>query len=245
MKPIITRLGSKSSMLNDILPMIPDHKTYVEPFFGGGAVFFAKQPALVNIINDIDSDIISFYNHVKNDDSEKIIDGFPKGNFDLQVYKDFVKQDYSDERYVASFLIKTTYSYMGLGFGELYDKHRPIQAKNKLNRIGETKALLKDTIIHNETYEDIIDKYDDTDTFFFLDPPYEVISRKKCYTHNEIDLNNLCSRLKMIKGKFILTINNSDTTREIFKSFNLREISIKSGVKFSKKNREELIITNF
>lgn len=48
----ISYYGGKQQMLRHILPLIPDHETYVEPFFGGGAVFWAKQPVNQEIIND-------------------------------------------------------------------------------------------------------------------------------------------------------------------------------------------------
>ena len=52
MKTPITYYGGKQSMLSIILPMIPEHNLYCEPFFGGGAVFFAKEPSKIEVIND-------------------------------------------------------------------------------------------------------------------------------------------------------------------------------------------------
>ena len=52
MKTPISYYGGKQSLLKHILPLIPEHRIYVEPFFGGGAVFFAKEPAKVEVIND-------------------------------------------------------------------------------------------------------------------------------------------------------------------------------------------------
>ena len=42
MNPIICRIGSKRDISDIIIKMIPEHKIYVEPFFGDGTIFFKK-----------------------------------------------------------------------------------------------------------------------------------------------------------------------------------------------------------
>ncbi len=54
-------------MLKEILPLIPQHLTYVEPYFGGGAVYRAKEPSKGEIINDLNLNVVNFYATVKND----------------------------------------------------------------------------------------------------------------------------------------------------------------------------------
>lgn len=54
-------------MVNTILPLIPVHKVYVEPFFGGGAIFFAKEQSQAEIINDLNGEIVNFYKVVCTD----------------------------------------------------------------------------------------------------------------------------------------------------------------------------------
>ena len=56
----ISYYGGKQTMLPHILPLIPEHQIYVEPFFGGGAVFWAKQPAKAEIINDFNANVVNF-----------------------------------------------------------------------------------------------------------------------------------------------------------------------------------------
>ena len=52
-------------MITKILPLIAEHKVYCEPFFGGGAIFFAKEPAQVEVINDTNKEVVNFYRIVK------------------------------------------------------------------------------------------------------------------------------------------------------------------------------------
>ncbi|MDR1937317.1 MAG: DNA adenine methylase [Tannerellaceae bacterium] len=65
LKTPITYYGGKQQMLRHILPLIPKHRIYVEPFFGGGAVFWGKEPAKVEFINDHDGEVINFYRVLK------------------------------------------------------------------------------------------------------------------------------------------------------------------------------------
>jgi DNA adenine methylase len=79
MKTPISYYGGKQSMLKHILPIIPEHRIYVEPFFGGGAVFFGKEPSKVEVINDYNSNVVVFYQQLKTNFAElkKLIDATP------------------------------------------------------------------------------------------------------------------------------------------------------------------------
>jgi DNA adenine methylase len=61
MKTPVSYYGGKQRMLRHILPLIPLHDKYVEPFCGGAAVFFAKQQAKLEIINDKNGEVVNFY----------------------------------------------------------------------------------------------------------------------------------------------------------------------------------------
>jgi len=60
-KTPITYYGGKQSLLKYILPLIPKHQIYAEPFAGGAAVFWAKEPSSVEVINDTNKEVINFY----------------------------------------------------------------------------------------------------------------------------------------------------------------------------------------
>ena len=61
MKTPITYYGGKQQLADDIISMMPPHRIYCEPFFGGGAVFFAKGPSFLEVINDRNDLLITFY----------------------------------------------------------------------------------------------------------------------------------------------------------------------------------------
>ena len=61
MKTPISYYGGKQKLVKTILPMIPQHLLYAEPFIGGGAIFFAKPPSNMEVINDTNKEMINFY----------------------------------------------------------------------------------------------------------------------------------------------------------------------------------------
>ena len=61
MKTPITYYGGKQLLASTIVSMIPEHRIYCEPYFGGGAVFFAKEPSYLEAINDLNDRLMIFY----------------------------------------------------------------------------------------------------------------------------------------------------------------------------------------
>ena len=66
MRTPISYYGGKQRMIKHILPLIPSHRIYVEPFFGGGSIFFAKGPSYLEVINDINDNVVNFYQVMQN-----------------------------------------------------------------------------------------------------------------------------------------------------------------------------------
>ena len=67
MKTPITYYGGKQKLVSTIIPLLPKHTLYCEPFVGGGAVFWAKEQSEVEVINDTNRELINFYQCVQND----------------------------------------------------------------------------------------------------------------------------------------------------------------------------------
>ena len=106
---------------------------------------------------------------------------------------------------------------------------------------------LKDTIILNKDYKEVIKKYDSPQSFFYLDPPYSMSEKKKYYDNQHININELYELLKNIKGKFLLSYDNSAEIKELFKEFNIIEIITIYSRTQNLENREkiELVIKNY
>ena len=64
-KSPVTYYGGKASMTKYLLPLIPEHRLYCEPFFGGGALYFAKEPSKIEVINDKNGEVVNFFEQLK------------------------------------------------------------------------------------------------------------------------------------------------------------------------------------
>lgn len=205
MKPIIKYRGGKSKEIPQILPYVPEFTgRYIEPFFGGGALFFYFEPSKA-IINDINKNLIDFYIDIQNS-YEKVkkelsaIEILYKKNreaFDkLKIqYPNERVNDSNEELYyrirdiynglcdsqfsfgtIYYFINKTAYSGM-IRYNSNGQFNVPYGRYKNFNTSLLTEAhhkLLKNTKIFNCSYEDIFAMAKDND-FIFLDPPYDCV----------------------------------------------------------------------
>jgi DNA adenine methylase len=240
MRIFFRRLGNKSRLLDKIIPLIPQHKIYVEPFVGCGAVLFAKEKAEVEIINDLDTLVVEFFKLLKevspNKDDYKILTTVN----DIQEFVN-KEQTTKEDELIKLFHILTN-TYCCFGYGKIYANN---SGKTKIKNIKDYIERLKDVRIYNQDYKEIIKEYDAENAFFFLDPPYENNSK---YKHSTINYTELRDELKNIKGKFLLTLNDSENIREIFSNYNIKEVLVKKTVgkyDLGRKDRLELMIMNY
>jgi hypothetical protein len=105
---------------------------------------------------------------------------------------------------------------------------------------------LKNVEILNKDFKDIIKKYDSPNTFFYLDPPYE--NSKGLYENFELPIKDVYDLLKNIKGKFLLSYNDSKEAKQLFKDFHIDYIKTKYANPLKggqDRIVNEMIISNF
>lgn len=222
LKPITARVGGKvllkKKIVNEYFPSSNTYSTYVEPFVGGGSIYFFKnKDDHKEVVNDIDPDIYVLFKGLQKYDAKKIADDI-NGDYTQKEF-DVIKESDPDDAYnkfLRTYLLyKLSYFGRGLSFG-----------KPRVNTSFEGyKERLKDVDILKEDYRDVIRKYNKKDTFFYLDPPVKE-SQGKFY-FPAVDIPDLVKILRTIKGKFLLSLADTSIDKELFKPFTIVTIPTK------------------
>lgn len=249
-------VGSKRQLRKDIVSLFPDHVCYVEPFFGGGSVFFWKSPSKVEVINDIDDHVINFF-QVLQTDKDKLLERventlISRSLFEKYRLSDWDNLDDIERAFRFYYIIKSSFGglwrFNSSGqcnspfAGSPSPKAKPtIYTKHSINNIKKAHKRLQGAIIECDDYKEVIKRYDRKDTLFFLDPPYDTD-----FSYNvEFDYDELLEICRSIKGKFILTLNYDMYHK--FREFNIAETEVHYSITSAKgcNKSREIIITNF
>lgn len=112
MKTLIKYPGSKWRIADWIISFFPEHHSYLEPFFGSGAVLFNKERSHIETINDMDGDVVNFFDWVKRD-PERLASAVWKTPYSRKEYDRSFQKQKDDFQRALSFCVKLN---MGHGF---------------------------------------------------------------------------------------------------------------------------------
>ena len=225
MKTPISYYGGKQSLSNIILSIIPEHKIYCEPFFGGGAIFFAKDPSSVEIINDTNRELINFYKVARDEFSaleHEISLSLHSRDMHRQAQVIYANPDMFDrvKRTWALWVLANS-SYANKLDGSFgYDRSGGTSLKLDNKRISftsEYEKRLQKVQIENCDAIRVITSRDTPETFFYIDPPYVGTYQGHYDGYMQEDFDNLLSTLESIRGMFLLSSYRNANLEECIK----------------------------
>lgn len=180
MKTCLKYWGGKQQLAARIISLLPHHTCYVEPFFGGGAVFFEKPKAAVEIINDINDNVVNFYRVIKRQFDEL------RGEVDATLYsesqwrqaKELWNSGMDKDKVLRAWavFVLSHQSFSGsLGSSWAFSDARNLAAhfrnvrdyfdRRYVQRLDGVQIFCRDAL-------SVIRNVDAPHTFFFVDPPY-------------------------------------------------------------------------
>lgn len=216
-RPILKYPGAKNRIADWICENIPPHGVYLEPFFGSGAVFFRKDPARIETINDLDDNVVNYFMVVRNQCKE-LIAALELTPFSREEYiRSFeVSENDSDIEKARKFAVRC---WQGFGCSNLYrNGFRSSQQSKSPHTTKEWRQLperllfamerLKNAQIEKLPAVELIKRYDSEDVFIYADPPYLRGTRKAYLYSHEMDDSEHVELLEVLKkhpGKVMIS----------------------------------------
>ena len=263
-KPILKWAGGKTQLLEHLLPKIPkEYNKYIEPFFGGGALFFALKPKN-SIIADSNPELINLYRVIAKD-VNSLISELKNLKNEKDLFYDMRRKEFSELSEIEAaartiFLNKTAFNGLyrvnkkgqfNVPFG--YYKNPKILDEDIL--LAASKLLKKTKILLGD-FKDILCENAKKGDFIFLDPPYLPVSKysdfkrytkEQFYEKDQISLANLVNKLSKKGCHILLTNSNHPLIHELYKDFNIDIYKTKRNINSKSTNRkgEDIIVSNF
>ena len=217
MKCILKYPGAKNRIADWICEYIPDHEVYLEPFFGSGAVFFAKTPARIETLNDLDGNVVNYFRVIreKADELVELLEMTPYARDEYYAACEVNPGDSGVEK-ARKFAVRC---WQGFGASNLYrngfrssqrsiSPHTTKEWRNLPERLIEASERLKNAQIENLPATEIIRRYDTKDVFIYADPPYLHGTRKNYLYKHEMEDQDHIELLKVLAehpGKVLLS----------------------------------------
>ena len=261
-KPILKWAGGKTQMLPDLLPKVPtSYGRYIEPFFGGGALFFSLCPEKA-IIADSNPELINLYRQVA-DNVESVIFYLKQYENTSEIFYSVRSLDWeqlSKPEAAARTLFLNKTCYNGLYRVNKKGQFNVPYGKYKNPKICDTEALyaassaLKKAEIICGDYSLVLEHYAQPGDFIFLDPPYLPISeysdfkrytKEQFYEEDHVELAKEVIRLHEKGCHILLTNSNHPLVHELYAPFKIDIIQTKRHISCRGNTRkgEDIIVT--
>lgn len=256
MKSPLNYLGGKSKLAKKIVPLIPpDHLCYCEPFCGAAWILFSKEPSKDEVINDLDDELATFWRVIQNH-LPTFLDYF---KYAVMSRKLWDLENTKRPETLTDIQRAVRYYYLqrlGFGgrtrrrtFGTSATGHHGINLTTLEENLIEVHWRLKHVMIEHLDALDCIRRYDRQTTFFYIDPPYFFNQHDYAVSFEKFDA--LCSVLKALKGRFILSLNDCKEVRNLFSWATQRQVKLgysagnsRTAADTRSKPRSELLIHN-
>ncbi|WP_300761627.1 DNA adenine methylase [Helicobacter sp. UBA3407] len=260
--------GGKSRAIKILKDYFPkSFNEYREPFFGGGSVGIYLAQNLLHrkqiqfFANDFNQDVYCFWNILKTQNQtlineiQNIKKYYKNGRKLYEIILNRRNENLDNFQRAVDFFVLNRITFSGVvdcgGYSQKAFETRFTQSS--IERLKNMDTILQNFIFSNESYENLLQK-EGKDVFIFLDPPYYSATKSKLYgkkgdLHTGFNHQKLCENLKNAKHKFLLTYDDSELVRELYKDFYVCEYSLQYGMNNYKQTQAakgaELLISNF
>lgn len=250
----ISYYGGKQTMLPHILPLIPKHEVYTEAFFGGGAVFWAKEKAKTEIINDFNANVYTFYKVLQTRFTE--LQTLVKQSIvSREAYKSALviyhaPFAFTEVQRAWAFWYATNCGYSNqVGNCRITTNSKNVSVlNNKIANFTDIYSVrLQNVQIDNTDACEVISLRDTPNTFHYIDPPYVGAKQGHYGGYEQGHFDELLATLSKVRGKFLLSSYHNEELSKYVEQYgwHQKEISMHLGSSNSSKKRLEALTANY
>ena len=257
MNAIIKYPGSKWSIAKWIISHFPPHHSYLEPFFGSGAVLFNKQRSPIETVNDLDGDVVNLFEWIR-DDPEKLAAAIYWTPYSREVYNRAAAAYKTETDSFQRALIFCTKMMMGHGFrtneikvgwkNDVQGREAAYAAKGWCampTRIKEAAERLRGVQIENRAALEVIRRFNFPNVLIYADPPYVLSTRYGKQYRCEMTVEDhaeLLTTLKDHSGPVLLSGYDNPLYNEMLQNWHREEIDTRAQ---TAGKRQEMLWMNF
>lgn len=243
MKSFIPWIGGKSQLAKRIVSTFPEKfDRYIEVFGGGGSVLFASDKhAPMEVYNDANGQLVNLFRCIKyhREELQKEIRYYLNSREMFLDCRDRLDcPGFTDIQRAAMY-----YICIKISFGADTDSFGCAPKGLDTARFEEIEKRLERVVIEHKDFEALIKQYDRPDALFYCDPPYHTTEKHYSERFTEEDHHRLNAVLKALKGRFILSYNDDEFIRKLYKEFKIEAVERQNNL--SKGSFKEVIIKNF
>jgi DNA adenine methylase len=185
MRPPFAYYGGKVCLAHRIIELMPPHRVYIEPFFGCGAVLFAKPPVAIEIINDLDAGITSFFRCLRErpEDLERACRLTPYARDEWKAAVDEAGLD--DLERARRFWVRVCQSFSHTqghrtGWSVTTARTQSVgdSVQSQIGRFHACSRRLSTVAIENCDAAELVARMATAETLVYADPPYMGTSRR-------------------------------------------------------------------
>ena len=266
--PFVKWAGGKRQLISQMDKFFPEnYNKYIEPFIGGGAVFFHLLPDN-SIISDNNPDLINCYKVIK-EDVEDLIKSLKKYKYEKDYFYEIRALDRDSKKFTelsdvekasrSIYLNKSGYNGLyrvnSKGFFNVpFGRHKNPKICDEIN-LRNVSQVLKNAEIFMGSFENCLD-YAEKDDFIYLDPPYFPLSDTALftsYTKNSFDKSSQIKLFEVFKElnrrgcNLMLSNSYSEFILDLYKDFKIVTLKAKRNINSNSQKRgliNEVMVLN-